>query len=329
MLGRGLEALIPSDGQEGKNIDKPQEFQPVNSPDNLTKKEVPFMAPQSPKRQVPTESVFQIEVENISPNPHQPRRHFDEEALKELAMSIREFGVLQPLIVTKIEKESEEGTTVSYELIAGERRLMASKLAGLHTVPAIIRNIPLEREKLELAVIENIQREDLNPVEEARAYSRLQDEFKLTQREIAARLGKSREVVANRMRLLNLPSEIQEAIADGKVNESQARLLLSVEEISRQREFFAELMHGSMTVRELKAKVSNVKAVRSDPVESEPTFPDPEMESFKEQLEEFLGTEVDLTRKGGSGKISITFYSPEELNGILDKILKSRGNQFL
>jgi ParB family chromosome partitioning protein len=233
------------------------------------------------------------------------------------------------LIVTKIEKESEDGTTVSYELIAGERRLMASKLVGLRTVPAIVRNIPLEREKLEMAVIENIQREDLNPIEEARAYSRLQDEFKLTQREIAARLGKSRELVANRMRLLNLPSEIQEAISSGKVNESQARLLLSVEEISRQRELFAELMHGSMTVRELKAKVSNVKPAPVSPIDTEPTFPDPEMEWFKEQLEEFLGTEVDLTRKGGSGRISINFYSSEELNGILDKILKSRDTQSL
>ncbi|MCL5224040.1 MAG: ParB/RepB/Spo0J family partition protein, partial [Patescibacteria group bacterium] len=188
----------------------------------------------------------------------------------------------------------------------------------------------LDRDKLELAVIENIQRENLNPIEEARAYSRLQDEFKLTQREIASRLGKSREVVANRMRLLNLPSEIQEAIASGRVSESQARLLLSVDDIARQRQLFSELMRSEMSVRELKAKVSGTRVAKDvSHEESGPVFLDPETEAMKEQLEEFLGTEVDLNRKGGSGKISINFYSAEELNGILSKILKQDDAQSL
>src|SRR3989344_4719501 len=150
---------------------------------------------------LPTDAIFQIEVERITSNPHQPRREFNEEALKELANSIREFGVLQPLVVSKIERETENGTSVEYELIAGERRLMASKLAGLRTVPAIVRSTSSDKEKLELAIIENIQRADLNPIETARAFAKLQDEFKLTQREIAARLGKSREAVANSVRL--------------------------------------------------------------------------------------------------------------------------------
>lgn len=323
MLGKGLEALIPSDGGDIiKDGDKQANLaSPVTGA--AVVKEAKSQAAE--RKQAPTESVFQIEVEKIVPNPHQPRRNFEEEPLRELATSIREFGVLQPLIVTKLEKESEGGTTVTYELIAGERRLMASKMAGLHTVPAIIRRMSMDREKLEMAVIENIQRENLSPIEEARAYARLQDEFRLTQREIAARLGKSREVVANRMRLLNLPSEIQEAIASGKVAESQARVLLSIDDISRQRELFAELVAGGMTVRELKKKVSRAKTAEpADEGGNDFSFPDPELEMFKEQLEEFLGTEVDVSRKGESGKISITFYSPEELNGILDKILKSR-----
>ncbi len=330
MLGRGLEALIPPEGQEEQN--KPQENRPTDSqPDGFVGNKIESAPhPVIPKRQVASESVFQLEADRIVPNPHQPRRQFDEEALRELAVSIREFGVLQPLIVTKIEKESEEGTTVSYQLISGERRLMASKLAGLRTVPAIIRNVSLEREKLEMAVIENIQRADLDPIEEARAYSKLQDEFKLTQREIAARLGKSREVVANRMRLLNLPSEIQEAIISGKVSESQARLLLSVDEMPKQKKLFAELMHSNMSVRDLKTRVSRIKSPHAAVPESESAVaPDPEMESLKEQLEEFLGTQVDLTRKGDSGRISISFYSPEDLHGIMDKILKARGTQSL
>jgi ParB family chromosome partitioning protein len=233
--------------------------------------------------------------------------------------------VLQPLIVTKIEEEVERGTTVQYELIAGERRLMASKLAGMRTVPAIIRRAPTEeREKLEMAIIENVQRENLNPIEEARGYARLQDEFKFTQREIAARVGKSREAIANAVRLLNLPSEIQEAVSAGKVNESQARLLLSIGDIPRQRELFAELIRDNLSVRELKARVQGTKPHSLPPART--VAPDPEFAELKEKLEEFLGTEVDLSRSGPSGHITINFYSPEELYGILGKILKENNS---
>jgi ParB/RepB/Spo0J family partition protein len=153
----------------------------------------------------PYEAVFHIEVEKIKPNPQQPRRDFNQDAIKELAASIREFGILQPLVVTKVVKEVPTGTDVEYYLIAGERRLRAAKYLGLERVPAVIKNVDLEKERLELAIIENLQRENLNPVEMGRAFARLQDEFRLTQREIAARLGKSREAVANTMRLLDLP----------------------------------------------------------------------------------------------------------------------------
>jgi len=313
MLGRGLEALIPV-GENGAN-------NRVNTEENRAPEGVA-------SRPRPAEAIFQIEVECIKPNPHQPRRNFDEVTLKELALSVREFGVLQPLIVTKVEKESDEGTSVEYELIAGERRLLAAKIAGLRTVPAIIRRATPEREKLELAIIENVQRLDLNPIEEARAYARLQDEFKLTQREIAARLGKSREVIANAVRLLNLPSEIQDAVSSGRINGSQARLLLSVEDIPRQRELFVALIRDNMSVRELKAKVVAVKPdMASHPLP--PTIPDPELAAVKEQLEEFLGTEVALSRSGESGRITIAFYSPEDLHEILEKILRESGTQAL
>ena len=276
-------------------------------------------------------SIFLIEVDKISPNPYQPRKTFDERALASLAESIRQYGVLQPLVVSKIERESDSGTQVEYELIAGERRLMAAKIAGLHTVPAIIRRPQMEREKLELAIIENIQRADLSPIETARAFARLQDEFRLTQREIAAKVGKSREVIANSVRLLNLPSEIQEAVGDGRVNESQARLLLAIEDIPSQRRLFEEILKNNLSVREIKNRVRQIRSPET-PVEERSNndrAPDPELESLKEQLEGFLGTKIDLSRAGEGGKITINFYSPEELKAITEKLLKQNDIQSL
>ena len=270
--------------------------------------------------------VFLIEIDKIKPNPFQPRRYFDEEGIRELATSIREFGLLQPIVVTKVEKETEQGTHVEYVLIAGERRWLASKSLGLERVPAIIRNVELDRERLELAIIENVQRIDLNPVEAARAYARLQDEFKLTQREIAARIGKSREVVANTLRLLNLPSIVQEAIGKGLLGESQARLLLSIPEAKDQEMMFQEVLKHNFSVRELRARIEKLKPVvePSTPPSQEAIVaaaPDPELDSMKTALEEFLGARVKLKRNGENGELSIEFYSKEELRGILQKIL--------
>lgn len=267
----------------------------------------------------PNDSVFHIEVEKIKPNPHQPRRHFDEVALRDLASSIREFGVIQPLVVSKVEMETALGTAVEYQLIAGERRLMASKLAGLPRVPVIVRNVPLEREKLELAIIENLQREDLNPIENARAFSRLQDEFGLTQREIAVRLGKSRESVANTMRLLNLPSFIQDAVSKKQISESQGRLLLAVGDLAAQQKLFEDLLKESMSVRELKSRIKK-ESQGEDTAQLVHAQVDPELKFVKDQLESFLGTPVSIHRSGDSGKIVIDFYSEEELRGILQKI---------
>lgn len=267
------------------------------------------------------EAVFQIETNKIKPNPHQPRKYFDEEALRELAASIREFGIIQPLVVSKIEYEKENGTDVEYQLIAGERRLMASKILGLERVPAIVRRVSPGVEQMELAVVENLQRADLSPVETARAYAKLQDEFGLTQREIASRLGKSREVVANTLRLLNLPTEIQEALNKNEINESQARMLLAIDDLKTQMQMFNELRANKLSVRELRAKIKITKG-EQDEKQQQLSNIDPEIKHLEEQLVDILGTKVKINPPVGGekgGKIIISFYSPEEIQGIIEK----------
>jgi len=267
-----------------------------------------------------SESVFLIEVAKISPNPFQPRRFFDPEKLRELASSIREYGILQPLVVTKVVEETPTGTAVRYELIAGERRFRASSMLGLERVPAIIKNVSLDRHRLELAIIENVQRDDLNAIDAALAYSRLQDEFNLTQREIANRIGKSREVIANTLRLLNLPSGMQKAVSEGRLMESQARLLLSLENISQQEELFNEIIHKNLSVRELKAKIEYVKSASVRKSRERTHQEDAHAKYLRGQLEEMLGTPVRVERSGDTGKITIEFFSPEELEGIVQRL---------
>jgi len=271
------------------------------------------------------EHIFLIEVNKITPNPYQPRREFNEEDLKNLAGSIREFGILQPLVVTKIVEESPDGgVSVRYQLIAGERRFRAASLIGLERVPAVIKNVALDKERLEMAIVENVQRANLNPIESARAYNRLQDEFKLTQREIAQRIGKSREVIANTMRLLNLPTNIQDAVSKGSLGESQARLLLTIDDLAQQQTLFEEISLHNLSVREVKNKIDYLKsAARHAAQPHTPVVADPEANSIREQLEEALGTAVQVERAGGTGgKITIVFSSPEELYALLQKMTK-------
>ncbi len=262
------------------------------------------------KKEHPHESVFQIEVEKIKPNPFQPRHEFNDEELEGLAQSIREFGIIQPLVVSKIFKETENGTDVEYQLIAGERRLRAAKLAGLERVPAIVRKVDTNRTKLEMALIENLQRHDLNPIESAKAYSRLQDEFGLTQKEIAIRVGKSREVVANTMRLLNLPSYIQEALIENKLNESQARTLVGIQSIEEQRRVFENILSQKLSVRAVKAEMQKMEPAA-----------DPELAYWQKRLEEGLGMPIKIQKHGGKGRVAIEFYSDEEWHGVLEKLL--------
>jgi len=339
----GLESLIPKKSGGGEESEEEVEFrlpdvtggvsgkQPVDLSQSFSFDSAPVVKPHvSISKQDPkTDRIFHIELEKIAPNPHQPRRHFDEDELRELANSIREFGILQPLLVSKIEEESDFGQSVRYELIAGERRLKAAKILGLPTVPVIVRSASPDVEKLEMAVIENIQRTDLNPIESARVMARLQDEFGMTQREIASKLGKSREAVSNTVRLLSLPSEIQNAIAEGRVNESQGRMLLSLEDPQLQNSIFAELLKDNLSVRQLESRIRMVKGKlsRQEDGKQGSSFVDTETKALQEQLEEFLGTKVEVMRDGKSGKIVINFYSQEELNSVLNKFFKQNGNQ--
>jgi ParB family chromosome partitioning protein len=267
--------------------------------------------------------IFHIETDKIKPNPFQPRREFDEEALHELANSIREFGILHPLVVTKHEVPTEFGTNVEYHLISGERRLKAARIVGLERVPAIVKAVPTDRERLELAIIENIQRENLNPIETARAYAKLQDQFGLTQREIAVRVGKSREVIANAIRLLNLPTQIQDAVSRGQINESQARLLLMISDMQEQQAVFADLVNNNLSVRELRSRIQVRKQKAPMPAEIVPQV-DPETMHIEEQLREALGTKVKLQKEGDGGKLTINFYSQEELQALLERLIKAR-----
>ncbi len=300
MLGKGLESLIPN-----------KSAQPEAAEPSPVKPE--------PQKYQGAEAVFQIEVEKISPNPHQPRKVFDQTALEELANSIREMGILQPLIVTKKNIETETGTDVAYELVAGERRWKAAKMIGLPRVPAIIRFVPEEKTKLEMAIVENVQRSDLNPIEAARSYARLQEEFGLTQREIAARLGKSRETISNLMRLLNLPTQIQDAITENKLSESQGRLLLSVSDPIQQQRLFGEIISNNISVRDLKQKIANFAQVGQATMVA---AQDPQLLFLKEKLEELLGTKITLQKMGNSGKLIINFYSDDELKVLIDKLNK-------
>jgi ParB family chromosome partitioning protein len=265
------------------------------------------------------DAVFHIETEKIVPNPDQPRRAFDEAGIKELAASIREFGILQPLVVSKTEREVPTGTEVEYVLISGERRLLAAKMLGVPRVPVVIRNVSYDRERLELAVIENIQREDLNPIELARAYARLQDEFRMTQREIASRLGKSRETVANTVRLLDLAPKIQDALIEGVISESHGRLLLTVTDPGMQDRLFHDLVENRLTTRELKHRVT--RAVPRDATKGgRPSGLPPELKMLEERLSAELGTPVSIHQHGTSGRITISYYSPEELQNILARL---------
>jgi ParB family chromosome partitioning protein len=336
MLGRGLESLIPKKGENEEKLfskdavispqrdETPLDSQPrsVRPPsDNPARSASETLSqttfPRSQKKEHP-EAIFLIETEKISPNPHQPRRNFDENSIKELAASIQEFGILQPLLVTKIEQETETGTQVTYQLIAGERRFLAAKMIGLERVPAIIKKVDLDADRLEMAIIENIQRADLNPLESARAFAKLQDEFHLTQREISQKVGKSRETVANTMRLLSLPSNIQEALIQNKINESQARALLTVNDLNQQQTIFQELLSKNLSVRDLREKI---KTGESD---NQPI--DPEKKHLENQLEEVLGTKVKISQNQNKGKITIKFFSAEELDTIIKKICSDQAS---
>lgn len=266
------------------------------------------------------DSVFWVETDKIKPNPYQPRREFDEVELKSLADSIRQYGLLQALVVTRQEMPKEDGGIQTvYELISGERRLRASKLAGLSQVPVLIKSGEENNLlKLELAIIENVQREDLNAVDRARAFDRLSKEFGLKHADIATKIGKSRVYVSNTMRILALPDDMLDALSKGDITEGHTRpLLMLIERPDEQRTLFKEIIHKKMSVREAELIARGIAFERARKKDS---VSDPEIISLENQLAESLGTRVKIETKDKGGRIQIDFFSPDDLRTILNLV---------
>ncbi len=273
--------------------------------------------------------VKQVPVAAISPNPRQPRHRIDPDALRELADSIREHGLIQPLIVTPAPDSTE--LAPRYQLIAGERRWNAAKLAGLATVPVIVRGAT-PQEMLELALVENIQRADLNVLEEANAYRQLMTDFGLTQEQVAAKVGKNRTTIANALRLLKLPPEIQAALADESITEGHARAILTIEDEKQQKQLLRQVIEQNLSVRQTEEAARRAEERpqtadrgRRSAVNSRRSVAEPEMPAATRALEEdfrrALGTKVQVFRSRKGGKIVVHFYSEEELEAIYSQIV--------
>ncbi len=267
------------------------------------------------------DSIYWVEVEKVVPNPFQPRREFDEQKLKELAESIRMYGVLQPLTVTRREVQREDGTFYTeYELIAGERRLRASKIAGASQVPVIIRSgEQTEQEKLELAIIENLQREDLNAVDRALAFKQLSEQFSLSHTQVAQKVGRSREYVSNSIRLLALPQHILDALKRAELSEGHARTLLMLSDRPQEQEvIFREIVLKKMSVREVERivrKIATDKVRKKTPGEF-----DTDLIEMEKRFTETLGTRVQILKTDFGGKLTIDYFSVDDLSEILNRI---------
>ncbi|MDD5567035.1 MAG: ParB/RepB/Spo0J family partition protein [Patescibacteria group bacterium] len=281
-LGRGLNALIP------ERADKAVSTRPI-----MGKKEV-----------------VDIPLEEISANPRQPRSKMDRHDLEDLVNSIKAHGIIQPVLVSP----SKNG----YQLIAGERRYQASKMLGLKTIPALIRTLR-DNEKLEIALIENLQRENLNPLDRARAFQQLIDEFGLTQEEVSRKVGQSRSQITNTLRLLNLPQEVKEAIIGNTISEGHAKALLSLSSAEEQLKYLKRIIVHGLTVRQTEGQIRSVsvKAHRRK------IGPEPEIRNLEEKLAGKLGTKVKITKQGSGGKIVIEYYSEEELRSLTKRLINN------
>src|SRR3989344_7146555 len=265
------------------------------------------------------DAIFWVEVDKIKPNPFQPRRDFDEMQLKSLSDSIRQYGVLQALVVTRKEVEKDDGgLSTEYELVAGERRLRAAKLAGLAQVPALIRSgEDTDLMKLELAIIENIQREDLNPVDRARAFHRLTEEFNFKHHEIGKKVGKSREYVSNTLRILTLPEYVINALSEGKITEGHTRpLMMLVDRPAEQETLFKEIIFKKLNVREAEQIARNIAVERAR------KLIDQELIEIEKEWKEKLGTRVRIEKKDDGGIVRISFFNKDDLRALLERIDK-------
>lgn len=273
--------------------------------------------------------VDEVDIDLIVPNPEQPRRHLAPEALEELAASVRRHGLLQPLLVSR----RVAGGAVTYQLIAGERRLQAARSAGLARVPVVVRE-STPRDLLELALVENLQRADLDPLEEAHAFRRLAEEFGLTQEAIAEQVGRSRTAVANTLRLLALPAAIQDGLAAGRISEGHARALLGLPDDEARLRLYAEVVAGDLTVRQTEELVRRLRETPVEPVlaaepapvatvrpTARPRLPDPDLAAIEDRLRGALGTQVRLERGRKGGRIVIQFYGDEDLEALIERLV--------
>ena len=297
-LGKGLQSLIPKKESRISGFLKGRK-----SPSGLGES----------RNRDKKESIFNIEIDKIRPNSNQPRKDVGAEALKDLADSIREHGILQPLLVSKIEKPSERGRQVEYEIIAGERRWRAAKLAGLPSVPVIIRDSSAHQ-KLEIALVENIQRKNLNAIETALAYKQLQDRFGLKHHEIAKKIGKDRSTISNALRILGLPQEVQDAIVGGKFSEGHARAILLAKPVARL-PIFRRVLKESLSVRRTEDLARRV----ARPATPGGTGPkNPLFKKIESELKEILGgRRVSITKRGDLCNIRIEFVTQEELDRLV------------
>jgi ParB family chromosome partitioning protein len=277
VLGRGLSALIPEVMDDSKIAD--------------------------------SKSIIEIKLDRIDPSPSQPRKDFDEEKLRELAVSIKETGIIQPIVVRRLGDR--------YEIIAGERRFRAAGLAGLETVRAIIgENLPPAR-RMEIALVENLQRTDLNPIEAAEGISELMMKGNLTQEQIAEKIGKERSTIANLLRLLNLPEEIQEDIRNGIISAGHGRTLAGIEDSRLQREFWKKIKDENWSVRKIEENLKRKNhRKRSKRIKKD----DDNYSSIEDSLRDYLGTRVRIVRRGKKGRIEIEYYDDDQLSGIIEKI---------
>ena len=294
-LGKGLSALIPGAEEE--------EFESTES--------LPDIPPEMVR------GVAEIRVGDIEPNPHQPRTEFDPEAVEELAGSIREKGIIQPISVRRFGS--------GYQLIAGERRLRAAQLANLEVVPAQILDIGTDEEMMEISLIENVQREDLNPIEEARAYRALMEECFLTQEEVAQKVSKDRTTITNTLRLLNLSVEVRDALQEKQISMGHARALLGLENENLQGTICRQIIAEGLSVRRGEALFKAYREGSAEKGSPPRSTKDPQTRSIEEELQRQFGTAVNISRKGQKGRIEIEFYTNEDLERLLDLL---QGQQY-
>lgn len=258
-----------------------------------------------------TPGVTEVDVDSIVPNPRQPRQAIDPQSLEDLAASIREQGLVQPLVVTEVEG--------GYQLLVGERRWRASKLAGLDAVPVVVRDVT-PQQMLELALVENLQREDLNPLETASAYQQLVEEFAMTQQQVADKVGKNRVTVTNTLRLLKLPMEVKDALLQGQITEGHARAMLRLQSERAQLDVLKAVLKGGLNVRQTEEVVRRM--AKEPKPETSVVERLPEEKALEDKFRQALGTKVSLTRSGKGGRLVIYYYSEEELQAIYDLIVR-------